>query len=119
MRFLVDECTGPAVARYLRDRGHDVFSVYEQARGISDDEVIAQALAEERILVTNDKDFGEKVYRDGTLHSGIVLLRLRDESASAKIAAIAGLLEHYSDRTVGALVVVTDKQVRFAKLLPS
>ncbi len=33
MRFLVDECTGPAVARWLRDQSHEVFSVYEGARG--------------------------------------------------------------------------------------
>ena len=32
MRFLVDECTGPAVARWLRDQSHQVFSVYEEAR---------------------------------------------------------------------------------------
>ena len=40
MRFLVDESTGPRVARWLREQGHDVFSVYEQSRGIADDEVI-------------------------------------------------------------------------------
>jgi predicted nuclease of predicted toxin-antitoxin system len=31
MRFLVDECTGPQVARWLREQGHDVFSVYERS----------------------------------------------------------------------------------------
>ena len=34
MKFLVDECTGPAVARWLKQNGYDVFSVYDQARGI-------------------------------------------------------------------------------------
>ena len=32
MRFLVDECTGPAVARWLQRLHHDVFSVYDEAR---------------------------------------------------------------------------------------
>jgi len=32
MRFLVDECTGPKVARWLREQGHEVFSVYDEAR---------------------------------------------------------------------------------------
>ncbi len=63
MRFLVDECTGPAVANWLRAQQHDVFSVYETARGIDDDDVIRRAFAEDRILVTNDKDFGERIYR--------------------------------------------------------
>lgn len=40
MRFLVDECTGPAVAQWLREQQHNVFSVYEEARGMQDDDVI-------------------------------------------------------------------------------
>ncbi len=34
MRFLVDECTGPMVALWLRDQGHEVYSVYHAARGL-------------------------------------------------------------------------------------
>lgn len=88
MRFLVDECTGPAVARWLRDQSHDVFSVYEEARGMTDDNVLDKAYAETWILITNDKDFGEKVYREKKPHHGIVFLRLQDERASSKINAI-------------------------------
>ena len=62
MKFLVDECTGPAVAHWLEQQGHDVFSVYDQARGIQDDRVIEIAEIEERILITNDRGFGEKVF---------------------------------------------------------
>ena len=40
MRFLVDECTGATVARWLRRQGHEVFSVYEEARGMEDDDII-------------------------------------------------------------------------------
>ena len=40
MRFLVDECTGPAVARWLRGQKHEVFSVFDQARGVDDDAII-------------------------------------------------------------------------------
>jgi len=61
MRFLVDECTGPAVASWLRDQNHDVFSVFDQARGMDDDGIIRKALDEQWILITNDKDFGDKV----------------------------------------------------------
>ncbi len=62
MRFLVDECTGPAVARWLRSQGHEVSCVYSEARGMDDDDLIRKASAEDWILITNDKDFGEKVY---------------------------------------------------------
>ena len=46
MRFLVDECTGPAVAAWLRDQNHNVFSVFDQARGMDDDDIIRKALDE-------------------------------------------------------------------------
>jgi len=116
MHFLIDECTGPVVARWLREQGHDVFSVYEEARGIDDNAVISRAVAEDRIIVTNDKDFGEKVYRDGQIHAGIVLLRLRDDTASGKTTAMRRLLEFHAARVEGSFVVVTDKQVRFARI---
>ncbi len=67
MRFLVDECTGPGVAAWLRDEGHEVFSVYEQARSISDDAIIEKAYREQWILITNDKDFGEKFIENAVL----------------------------------------------------
>jgi predicted nuclease of predicted toxin-antitoxin system len=63
MRFLVDESTGPAVAKWLRERGLEVFPVYDESRGMEDMHVIEKAFQEDWILVTNDKDFGEKVYR--------------------------------------------------------
>ena len=59
MRFLVDECTGPAVTEWLRSQKHEVFSVFEGARGMDDDDIILKALEENWILITNDKDFGE------------------------------------------------------------
>jgi predicted nuclease of predicted toxin-antitoxin system len=115
MRFLVDECTGPAIARWLRHRQHDVFSVYEQARGMDDSDIIHKAFTENWILITNDKDFGEKVYREGWPHRGIVLLRLDDEQATNKIAVLRRVLASYSDRLADQFVVVTDTAVRFAK----
>jgi len=45
MRFMVDGCTGPAVASWLRDQHHDVFSVFDEARGMSDEDIIRKAFA--------------------------------------------------------------------------
>ncbi|MBU4009415.1 MAG: DUF5615 family PIN-like protein [Proteobacteria bacterium] len=115
MRFLVDECTGPAVAEWLRDLKHEVFSVFEEARGMNDDDIILKSLEENWILITNDKDFGEKVYRDGRLHGGIILLRLDDERSQSKIQVLSLLFKFYSDRLLNSFVVVTEKQVRFVR----
>lgn len=115
MRFLVDECTGPAVARWLTDQGHDAFSVFDEAPGIPDEEVIRRAYDERRILITNDKDFGEKVYREGYPHCGVVLLRLDNERSANKISVLQNLLLEHVDRLSGRFVVATREQVRFAR----
>ena len=115
MRFLVDECTGPAVARWLREQKHEVYSVYEEASGLDDDAVIARAFAGNWILITNDKDFGEKVYREHRPHNGVVLLRLEDERVVNKIAALQRLLEGFAEQLANQFVVVTERQIRFAR----
>jgi predicted nuclease of predicted toxin-antitoxin system len=115
MRFLVDECTGPAVAHWLREQKHEVFSVYEEARGMDDDDVVQKAFVENWILITNDKDFGEKIYRERRPHKGIVLLRLRNERAANKISSLWRLLESYANQLANRFVVVTESQVRFAR----
>jgi predicted nuclease of predicted toxin-antitoxin system len=112
MRFLVDECTGKSVAHWLREQGHEVFSVYEEARGMTDDEILEKAYSENYILMTNDKDFGEMVHREKRSHRGVILLRLINERAANKIAAIEDLLENYSDQLADSFVVVTETQVR-------
>lgn len=114
MRFLVDECTGKSVAHWLREQGHDVYSVYEEARGITDDEVLDKAYRENYILVTNDKDFGEMVHREKRPHRGIVLLRLNDERPECKIQAIENLLTSFSDQLADSFAVVAESQVRIS-----
>ncbi len=115
MRFLVDESTGPVVGEWLSGQGHEVFSVYESGRGLDDNAIVQKVYAENWILITNDKDFGEKVYRERKPHHGVVLLRLDDERAKVKIEVLESLLAKYADRLAGQFVVVTEKSVRFAK----
>lgn len=116
MRFLVDECTGPAAARWLERAGHDVRSVYDQSPGADDSMVIEAALRENRILVTNDKGFGEKVFREGRLHAGVLLLRLEDERPRNKIAALERVLEAYGEQLAGSFAVVTERSVRISSV---
>lgn len=115
MRFIVDECTGTKVAEWLRTQNHEVFSIYDDARGADDETILQKAFNENWILITNDKDFGEKVYREHFPHHGIVFLRLTDERAKMKIEVLRLLLENYAEKLPDQFVVVTETQVRFAK----
>lgn len=115
MRFLVDECTGSRVAHWLSKEGYEVFSVYEQAKGITDNTIITKAFEENWILITNDKDFGEKVYREKYPHRGIIFMRLQDERSVNKISVLQRLLSTYLQEIPNSFVVVTETQVRFRK----
>jgi predicted nuclease of predicted toxin-antitoxin system len=112
MHFLVDECTGPVVAGL---QGHEVFSVYDSARGMDDNDIVQKAFEENWILVTNDKDFGDQIYREHKPHRGVILLRLDDERAKNKIDILSQLLSSYADRLPDQFVVATEERVRFAK----
>ena len=63
------------------------------AHGSTIEEILDKAYSENWVLITNDKDFGEKVYREKRPHHGVVFLRLQDERAASKIGAIAQLLD--------------------------
>jgi len=115
MRFLVDECTGPAVAKWLRSSHHEVFSVYDEVQGLDDESIIEKANRENYVLVTNDKDFGELVFRKRKPHKGVVLLRLEDERSKNKIAVLHRVLELYSDKLSDNFIIVTEKTVRIVE----
>lgn len=115
MRFLVHECTRPSVARWLIEQGHDVYSVYNSYRGLDDETILQKAFDEKRILITNDKDFGERVYRQKAPHHGVIFLRLQDERTVNKIETLKKLFNKYESHLEGNFVIATEKQVRFAR----
>jgi predicted nuclease of predicted toxin-antitoxin system len=112
MKFLVDESTGSAVTEYLRSTGHDVLSVAEAIPQADDSDILARAVGEGRIIVTNDKDFGELIFRSGQAHHGVLLLRLHDESSTNRVRVVKSVLEQYLDRLVGCFTVATEVGVR-------
>jgi predicted nuclease of predicted toxin-antitoxin system len=100
----------------LRERGHDVKWVRTDAPGSSDDQVLARAQVEDRILVTFDKDFGELAFRVRLpALSGIILFRISSPS-SAHIAKVAvEVLESRVD-WAGHFSVVEDNRIRMTPL---
>jgi len=111
----MDECTGPKVVEWVGGQGREIFSVYDEARGIDDEEIIRRADAEDWILITNGKDFGEKVYRERRSHRGVIFMRLADERVANKTEVLRRLIEVYADELPDRFVVVTETRVRFAR----
>lgn len=115
MKFLVDECTGPKVAQWLIDQGHNVFSVYHQSPGASDQDILVRALKEERILITNDRDFGELIFRHHAGHCGVIFLRLSDETTRNKITVLEQFFLSYTANLEKSFIVLSEKAFRIAR----
>jgi predicted nuclease of predicted toxin-antitoxin system len=112
----VDECTGPAVSAWLVGLQHDAVSISQDQSGLSDIEVLRKSVVESRILITNDKDFGEMVIRGQEPHVGVILLRLEDERAASKVEVLGRLIEQYAGHLSGNFVIATEHSVRINRL---
>ena len=112
MRFLANENITATVIQGLRQRGDAVLSVKESMRSEQDDVILARAQLEQRIVLTHDKDFGELVFRQRRLATGVVLLRLAGLSPGAKASIVSTVIRDHASELPGAFTVVSPGMVR-------
>jgi predicted nuclease of predicted toxin-antitoxin system len=116
MKLILNENMPSTVTRLLRERGHDVLAVKESLRGADDPDILARAQAEFRIVVTQDKDFGELAFRFGLpAQCGIILFRLRGSDPDADNRRMVEVVESRAD-WAGQFAVATDDRVRMRPL---
>ena len=118
MRLIVDESTGAAVVADLRTAGHDVLAVAGAMPQADDAAILEHAEREARVLLTNDKDFGELAFRAGLGHAGILLLRLHDDVPSRRVEVVRAVLARWADRLPGSFAVATEQGIRFRDATP-
>ena len=116
LRFLADECCDFSAVRALRTEGFDVLSIAEASAGADDERVVAMALHERRILLTEDKDFGQLVFAAGRKSLGVVLLRFPAAARSAIGARMVELVRKHADRLTGSFVVLQPERIRISAL---
>jgi predicted nuclease of predicted toxin-antitoxin system len=117
MRFLADQNLERRVARYLIDEGHDVtIGGINYDAGLPDTAVLDLARREGRILITNDRDFGELIWRQRLPHSGVIFFRMLAATAEQKIARLRLVLQEYADQ-LDQFIVVSATRVRIRRVL--
>jgi predicted nuclease of predicted toxin-antitoxin system len=112
MRWLADECVAAAVVALLRADGHDVVYVAEVAAGLSDTDVVKLALQENRLLLTEDKDFGDLVFRRERAVPGVVLMRIDTDNSRLKAARLAAAIDQYGEKLFGRYMVIEQGRFR-------
>jgi predicted nuclease of predicted toxin-antitoxin system len=116
VKFVADECCDALLVAGLRGDGHDVLYVKEFAPGTDDDTVLQIAASQQRILLTEDKDFGALVVRLGLPTYGLLLIRMNPVDSAAKLVRLREVLLHHAHRLPGSFVVVDAKKARFRTL---
>jgi predicted nuclease of predicted toxin-antitoxin system len=119
MRWLADECVSAVLVSRLRDAGHDVLYIAEFLSGATDPAVLELANAQSRVLLTEDKDFGDLVFRSRRVVPGVMLLRLDAETGDEKWQRLQTAITELGDRIGGRYIVVDAKRIRSRPLLRS
>lgn len=115
MELLADEsCAGPVVWA-LRAAGHNLVVIAEIAKGAPDEWVMERAFTEGRIVVTEDRDFGELVYGSGRPNAGVIFVKFHSRARRAKPAAVLEAVAKLGDRLRGGFAVVEPGRVRIGK----
>ena len=114
MHFLADECCDFAVVRALRAHGHDVLAVSEFQHRSVDTDVMEMALAGDRTLLTEDKDFGWLVFAGRTESPGVILIRFPASARSSLPAAVLKLVKEHALQLAGAFVVLRPGAARIS-----
>lgn len=115
MILLADEGIDKPIVDILRLCGFNVHYILETHQGIDDEQVLQIANKETRILLTQDKDFGELVYRFNKAHFGIILVRLGELPASEKAIIVNNVVLKYKQKLENAFTVIQHKTVRIRK----
>jgi len=112
MNFLIDQSTDARLVAWLNDRGHNATRIGRNyPHSLPDEEVLAIATRERRILITDDRDFGELVFRRRQPHSGVLYLRLSSFSFALLTARLEDVLANHAHK-LDRFLVVTPAQVR-------
>lgn len=119
MRILANENMPASVLLHLRTAGHDVLSAKESLRGEEDAVLLARAQAEERVLISQDKDFEELAFRSGLPAAcGVILFRLHGQDPDADRRRMIEVLDSTAD-WLGLFSVVDERRVRSRALPPT
>lgn len=118
MKFLADMGISPRTVEWLRDKGYEAIHLVEQGlERLADDEILAKAQTEERIVLTVDLDFGYLLAVSQASLPSVILFRLGNESyevINERLEEV--LIQCEKELTIGAIVSVNNEGIRIRRL---
>lgn len=115
MKIVADESVDYEIILSLRKNDFTVLSIDELLKGADDDTVLNYALQNDSILITEDKDFGELVYRLNKAHLGIILIRLSGIESKLKAELTVKSIKDNIQIIRNSFCVISPSQTRIKK----
>ena len=109
-QIIADESVDYRIVLLLRQLGLTVYSISEDQPSIKDDLVLNIACDNNALLITEDKDFGELVFRLQLPHRGILLIRI--DEAEQKIKSVSAAIQKYYDQMLNKFSVINNSKLR-------
>lgn len=110
--IVADESVDFGIVQLLRNKEINVISIQEKHCGITDEEVLQIAIVNNAILITEDKDFGELVFRLRMNHNGVLLIRIFDVDRAIKIEYAAKIISNMITDLPNKFSVLTETKLR-------
>ena len=111
VRLFADECVANSTIERLLSAGFDITRAADICPSVDDEQVLATAYQDGRVLLTADKDFGELAVRFGRPTRGVVNLALGDLATAARARIAVARLTELGDRILGNLVTIEPGRV--------
>jgi predicted nuclease of predicted toxin-antitoxin system len=100
----------------VRAIGIEVYSIYEQQRGIADETIIEFSRNPPRLILTEDKDFGEWVFAHNIRDISVLLLRYHFDDTAQMIRQLLFVLSERLPDLFGNFTVLTVDKIRMRPL---
>lgn len=112
MILVADESVDLPIVIRLRENGHTIWYVAEMQPGLPDDAVLNLSNHYAAPLLTADKGFGELVFHQKRVTSGVILLRLAGLLSETKAEIVATAVRQHGTEFIAAFTVITPNAAR-------
>lgn len=118
MRFIVDQPVSWHIARDLAAAGHDAIHVRDLGMAASPDPpILERAESDDRIIITQDVDYGTLLILGKRTRPSVIRSRMRDGRPSTQIRLLRQHLPELEiDLRSGAIVLFDDASIRVRRL---
>jgi predicted nuclease of predicted toxin-antitoxin system len=119
LKFFADVNLEESVVKTIRSYDHDIKRISDIDCFMNDEEIVKLGIREKRIIVTEDKDFGEIIFKNKISCFGIILIRVNAKTLNSlekRIEVLSELLEFQNDEIIDNFIVITETKFRINEL---